>query len=212
MRLTRVRQSSRVLNSFATWMEMVWSAHWFGYWWMCHVICELLNACQYDLNEQMFDDDACGGIWDFVFMWVGIVYFRNCASIAQWLEHWSCKPGVGSSILPGGIAVNFEKITSNTYTRIHQLHHTNRHITHEYKHSRPSSTSFIQIGTIHACVSQWSVSSHKFKFKSSTNQKREPSIRIVPDCTINNIRTLIFYTLVDDSYTNKRVSNSKSCE
>ncbi|KER33903.1 hypothetical protein T265_12517, partial [Opisthorchis viverrini] len=21
---------------------------------------------------------------------------------AQWLEHWSCKPGVGSSILPGG--------------------------------------------------------------------------------------------------------------
>ena len=24
------------------------------------------------------------------------------ASIAQWLEHWSCKPGVGSSILPGG--------------------------------------------------------------------------------------------------------------
>ncbi|VDD75984.1 unnamed protein product [Mesocestoides corti] len=24
------------------------------------------------------------------------------ASVAQWLEHWSCKPGVGSSILPGG--------------------------------------------------------------------------------------------------------------
>ena len=22
-------------------------------------------------------------------------------SIAQWIEHWSCKPGVGSSILPG---------------------------------------------------------------------------------------------------------------
>ena len=27
------------------------------------------------------------------------------ASIAQWLEHWSCKPGVGSSILPGGFEV-----------------------------------------------------------------------------------------------------------
>ena len=26
------------------------------------------------------------------------------ASIAQWLEHWSCKPGVGSSILPGGLS------------------------------------------------------------------------------------------------------------
>ena len=25
-----------------------------------------------------------------------------CASIAQWLEHWSCKPGVVSSILTGG--------------------------------------------------------------------------------------------------------------
>ena len=24
------------------------------------------------------------------------------ASIAQWLEHWSCKPGVVSSILTGG--------------------------------------------------------------------------------------------------------------
>jgi hypothetical protein len=24
------------------------------------------------------------------------------ASIAQWLEHWSCKPGVASSILAGG--------------------------------------------------------------------------------------------------------------
>ena len=24
-----------------------------------------------------------------------------CGFIAQWLEHWSCKPGVGSSILPG---------------------------------------------------------------------------------------------------------------
>ena len=24
------------------------------------------------------------------------------AAIAQWLEHWSSKPGVGSSILPGG--------------------------------------------------------------------------------------------------------------
>ena len=24
------------------------------------------------------------------------------ASLAQWLEHWSCKPGVDSSILPRG--------------------------------------------------------------------------------------------------------------
>ena len=28
------------------------------------------------------------------------------ASIAQWLEHWSCKPGVGSSILPGGYVLS----------------------------------------------------------------------------------------------------------
>ncbi|KER30578.1 hypothetical protein T265_13161, partial [Opisthorchis viverrini] len=27
-----------------------------------------------------------------------------CASIAQWIEHWSSKPGVGSSILPGSSA------------------------------------------------------------------------------------------------------------
>ena len=27
---------------------------------------------------------------------------RNWASVAQGLEHWSCKPGVGSSNLPGG--------------------------------------------------------------------------------------------------------------
>ena len=32
----------------------------------------------------------------------------NCvASIAQWLEHWSCKPGVGSSNLPGGLLFAF---------------------------------------------------------------------------------------------------------
>ena len=29
----------------------------------------------------------------------------RCASIAQWLEHWSCKPGVVSSILTGGFKV-----------------------------------------------------------------------------------------------------------
>ena len=28
------------------------------------------------------------------------------ASIAQWLEHWSCKPGVVSSILTGGLDKN----------------------------------------------------------------------------------------------------------
>ena len=28
-----------------------------------------------------------------------------CASIAQGLEHWSCKPGVGSSNLPGGYTI-----------------------------------------------------------------------------------------------------------
>ena len=26
----------------------------------------------------------------------------KCASVAQWLEHWSSKPGVESSILSGG--------------------------------------------------------------------------------------------------------------
>ena len=29
------------------------------------------------------------------------------ASIAQWLEHWSCKPGVVSSILTGGLHFSF---------------------------------------------------------------------------------------------------------
>ena len=30
-------------------------------------------------------------------------YDLPTASIAQWLEHWSCKPGVVSSILTGGL-------------------------------------------------------------------------------------------------------------
>ena len=30
------------------------------------------------------------------------------ASIAQWLEHWSCKPGVVSSILTGGYSNIFD--------------------------------------------------------------------------------------------------------
>ena len=36
-----------------------------------------------------------------------LIYPMHVASIAQWLEHWSCKPGVGSSILPGGFAYFF---------------------------------------------------------------------------------------------------------
>ena len=30
------------------------------------------------------------------------------ASIAQWLEHWSCKPGVVSSILTGGLPFSLQ--------------------------------------------------------------------------------------------------------
>ena len=33
--------------------------------------------------------------------------FPAAASIAQWLEHWSCKPGVASSILAGGYFLKF---------------------------------------------------------------------------------------------------------
>ena len=33
--------------------------------------------------------------------------FQLWASIAQWLEHWSCKPGVASSILAGGYFLKF---------------------------------------------------------------------------------------------------------
>ena len=33
------------------------------------------------------------------------------ASIAQWIEHWSCKPGVGSSILPGGCMFSMETLS-----------------------------------------------------------------------------------------------------
>ena len=44
----------------------------------------------------------------------------NTASIAQWLEHWSCKPGVVSSILTGGLHFSLQiklqmQTTSNTY-------------------------------------------------------------------------------------------------
>ena len=31
----------------------------------------------------------------------------QAASVAQWLEHWSCKPGVGSSNLPRGCELLF---------------------------------------------------------------------------------------------------------
>ena len=60
------------------------------------------------------------------------------ASIAQWLEHWSCKPGVVSSILTGGLhfynsrgrayviiktaflTICTHLITSNTYFKIQE--------------------------------------------------------------------------------------------
>lgn len=35
-------------------------------------------------------------------IWMCDVVVGKCASIAQWLEHWSSKPGVVSSILTGG--------------------------------------------------------------------------------------------------------------
>ena len=38
---------------------------------------------------------------------------QDGASIAQWLEHWSCKPGVVSSILTGGYIVEFKYIFFN---------------------------------------------------------------------------------------------------
>ena len=31
-----------------------------------------------------------------------LLILKHPASIAQWLEHWSCKPGVVSTILSGG--------------------------------------------------------------------------------------------------------------
>ena len=34
--------------------------------------------------------------------WLKHFLVPTLASIAQWLEHWSCKPGVESSILSGG--------------------------------------------------------------------------------------------------------------
>ncbi len=39
------------------------------------------------------------------------------ASIAQWLEHWSCKPGVVSSILTGGFLLSCSP--SNILTGLH---------------------------------------------------------------------------------------------
>ena len=43
------------------------------------------------------------------------------ASIAQWLEHWSCKPGVESSILSGGF--NFWMFLSFLKSSYAQFHH-----------------------------------------------------------------------------------------
>ncbi len=43
------------------------------------------------------------------------------ASIAQWLEHWSCKPGVESSILSGGF--NFWMFLSFLKSLYAQFHH-----------------------------------------------------------------------------------------
>ena len=45
------------------------------------------------------------------------------ASIAQWLEHWSCKPGVVSSILTGGYIVEFKNIFFNRSIYIIFLQH-----------------------------------------------------------------------------------------
>lgn len=39
------------------------------------------------------------------------------ASIAQWLEHWSSKPGVGSSILPGGSVCDDARFESTSHSR-----------------------------------------------------------------------------------------------
>ena len=36
------------------------------------------------------------------FVSIVVTVTKSCASIAQWLEHWSCKRGVVSSILTGG--------------------------------------------------------------------------------------------------------------
>ena len=59
----------------------------------------------------------------FVELLTGMNMFKACnykpniisASIAQWLEHWSCKPGVVSSILTGGSC--FSHLTDTVCTR-----------------------------------------------------------------------------------------------
>ena len=42
-------------------------------------------------------------MWTKLFITVCQYNVISSASIAQWLEHWSCKPGVVSSILTGGL-------------------------------------------------------------------------------------------------------------
>lgn len=60
----------------------------------------------------MFDEAGEGG--------------RLAASIAQWLEHWSSKPGVGSSILPGGsvcVDARFELTSHSRDVTFANCHH-----------------------------------------------------------------------------------------
>ena len=42
-------------------------------------------------------------------LFVQVMYL---ASVAQWLEHWSCKPGVKSSNLFGGFVRHFQHFSS----------------------------------------------------------------------------------------------------
>ena len=56
------------------------------------------------MSEGMFSDAAAQFHIYNIYVSNKISNFAS-ASIAQWLEHWSCKPGVVSSILTGGFFV-----------------------------------------------------------------------------------------------------------
>ncbi len=64
------------------------------------------------INEQLSQDDICEYILTKPLENLADIDTKNRthnkhARVAQWLEHWSSKPGVDSSILSSGIKIPF---------------------------------------------------------------------------------------------------------
>ena len=64
-----------------------------------------------------FDNKGYPGNWQRLFIKIFCCGSIE-ASLAQWLEHWSCKPGVGGSIPLGGIRFGFQRFWNLIWSRI----------------------------------------------------------------------------------------------